>query len=86
VSDYYARTLVDVTAYRQGSKMVIVAINRNSTARNHTFVLWNGTKGSFTPYTTSSTKNCEQQSAISFKNGTFDYTLEPLSVTTFVLN
>jgi glucuronoarabinoxylan endo-1,4-beta-xylanase len=85
-TDYYARTLVDVTAYRQGSKMVIVAINRNSTARNHTFVLWNGTKGSFTPYTTSSTKNCEQQSAISFKNGTFDYTLEPLSVTTFVLN
>jgi glucuronoarabinoxylan endo-1,4-beta-xylanase len=85
-TDYYARTLVDVTAYRQGSKIVIVAINRNSAAKNHRFVLWNGTKGSFTTYTTSSTKNCEQQSDISYKNGTFTYSLEPLSVTTFVLN
>jgi glucuronoarabinoxylan endo-1,4-beta-xylanase len=85
-TDYYARTLVDVTAYRQGSKIVIVAINRNSTAKNHRFVLWNGTKGSFTTYTTSSTKDCEQQSAITFKNGSFDYTLEPSSITTFVLN
>jgi glucuronoarabinoxylan endo-1,4-beta-xylanase len=84
-TDYYARTLVDVTAYRQGSKIVIVAINRNSAAKNHRFVLWNGTKGSFTPYTTSSTRNCEQQSDISYKNGTFTYQLDPLSVTTFVL-
>jgi glucuronoarabinoxylan endo-1,4-beta-xylanase len=86
VTDYYSRTLVDVTAYRQGSKIVIVAINRNSTANNHSFVLWNGTKGSFTPYTTSSTKNCEQQGNVSFKNGSFNYLLEPFSITTFVLN
>ena len=85
-TDYGARSKVDVTAYRNGSKIVLVAVNRNSTVTSQTFVLWNGTVGSFTPYVTSSSKNCEQQIGVSFKNGTFSYTLEPLSVTTFVLN
>ncbi len=85
-TDYGLRSLVDVTAYRNGSKTVVVAVNRNSTAKSQTFVLWNGTAGTFTPYVTSSSKNCEQQGAVSFKNGTFSYALEPLSVTTFVLN
>jgi len=85
-TDYSLRSLVDVTAYRKGSKTVIVAVNRNSSGKSQTFVLWNGTAGTFTPYVTSSTKNCEQQSSMTFKNGTFDYTLEPLSITTFVLN
>jgi glucuronoarabinoxylan endo-1,4-beta-xylanase len=85
-TDYGLRSLVDVTAYRKGSKIVLVAVSRASTAKSQTFVLWNGTAGTFTPYVTSGSKNCEQQSAVSFKNGSFDYTLEPLSVTTFVLN
>jgi len=84
--DNNIRTVVDVTAYRNGSKLVIVAVNRRSTAKSHTFTMWNGTVGTFTPYVTSSNKNCEQQSDISFKNGSFTYTLEPLSVTTFVSN
>jgi glucuronoarabinoxylan endo-1,4-beta-xylanase len=86
VTDNNIRTLVDVTAYKNGSKRVIVAVNRRTTARIQTVTLWNGTVGTFTPYVTSSNKNCEQQSGISFKNGSFTYTLEPLSVTTFVSN
>ncbi|MFH0992450.1 MAG: FlgD immunoglobulin-like domain containing protein [bacterium] len=86
VTDYYARTLVDVTAYRNGPKLVIVAVNRASTVINHTFTLWNGTIGTFTPYVTSSSKNCVQQSDIKYKNGSFTFSLEPLSVTTFVSN
>jgi glucuronoarabinoxylan endo-1,4-beta-xylanase len=85
-TDNGVRSRVDVTAYRNGSKIVLVAVNRNSSATTQLFTLWNGTVGAFTPYVTSSGKNCEQQSGISFKNGTFSYTLEPLSVTTFVLN
>lgn len=85
-TDYGARSKVDVTAYRSGYKTVLVAVNRNSSATTQTFTLWNGTVGTFTPYVTSSSKNCEQQSGVSFKNGTFSYALEPLSVTTFVLN
>ena len=85
-TDYGARSKVDVTAYRSGYNTVLVAVNRNSSATTQTFTLWNGTVGTFTPYVTSSSKNCEQQSGVSFKNGTFSYALEPLSVTTFVLN
>jgi glucuronoarabinoxylan endo-1,4-beta-xylanase len=85
-TDNGIRSQVDVTAYRNGSKMVLVAVNRKSSATTQTFVLWNGTVGTFTPYVTSSGKNCEQQSAVTFKNGSFNYTLEPSSVTTFVLN
>jgi len=85
-TDYGLRSLVDVTGYRNGAKLVLVVVNRNSTATTQTFVIWNGTTGSFTPYVTSSSKNCEQQSAIGYKNGTFKYSLEPLSITTFVLN
>jgi glucuronoarabinoxylan endo-1,4-beta-xylanase len=79
-----ARLLVDVTAYRSGSKKVIVVVNRRTTEKIHSFTIWNGTVGTFTPYVTSASKNCEQQSNINYKNGTFAYTLEPLSVTTFV--
>jgi glucuronoarabinoxylan endo-1,4-beta-xylanase len=85
-TDNSIRSRVDVTAYGSGSKLVLVAVNRNSSATTQTFTLWNGTVGGFTPYVTSKSKNCEQQSTISFKNGVFNYTLEPLSVTTFVLN
>ena len=85
-TDYGARSKVDVTAYRDGAKLVLVAVNRNLLAATQTFTLWNGTVGTFTPYVTSSSKNCELQGGVSFKNGTFSFTLEPLSVTTFVLN
>jgi glucuronoarabinoxylan endo-1,4-beta-xylanase len=85
-TDNGVRSQVDVTAYRNGSKMVLVAVNRKSSATTQTFVLWNGTVGTFTPYVTSSSKNCEQQGAVTFKNGGFNYMLEPSSVTTFVLN
>jgi glucuronoarabinoxylan endo-1,4-beta-xylanase len=85
-TDNGVRSQVDVTAYRNGSKLVLVAVNRNSSATTQIFTLWKGTVGAFTPYVTSSGKNCQQQSAIAFKNGSFNYTLEPLSVTTFVLN
>lgn len=85
-TDNNIRTLVDVTAYRNGSKLVIVAVNRRTSAKSHVFTMWNGTVGTFTPYVTSSNKNCERQSDISYKNGSFTYTLEPSSVTTFVSN
>jgi glucuronoarabinoxylan endo-1,4-beta-xylanase len=85
-TDNSLRSMIDVTAYRNWSKMVLVAVNRTPTAKLQTFVLWKGTVGTFTPYVTSSSKNCEQQSTVTFKNGSFGYTLQPLSITTFVSN
>jgi O-glycosyl hydrolase len=53
------RIIVDVTAYKNGSKRVIVVVNRKTTTRIQTFTVWNGTVGTLTPYLTSSNKNCE---------------------------
>jgi glucuronoarabinoxylan endo-1,4-beta-xylanase len=85
-TDHSSRSLIDVTAYANGRKLVIVAINRGTTAASQPIVLWNGTVGSFIPYVTSATKSCVQQSSVAFKNGSFNYSLEPMSITTFVLN
>jgi glucuronoarabinoxylan endo-1,4-beta-xylanase len=78
------QSLVDVSAYRSGSRVVIVAINRNSSAVNQTFAIENGVVATFTPYTTSIAKNCRQEAAIAMSNGRLDVTLDPSSVTTFV--
>jgi glucuronoarabinoxylan endo-1,4-beta-xylanase len=84
--DNNQKTKVDVTAYRDGDRRVIIAINRNTIAKSHLFTIWNGTAGAYTPYVTSKSRNCEQQNTIGYKNGCFTYTLEPLSITTFVSN
>jgi len=77
------QTNVYLTAYTNGTKFVIVVVNYASSIEQ-AFSIRNGGAMTLTPYVTSSMKNCEQQSDISYKNGTFAYTLEPSSVTTFV--
>ncbi len=80
------QTNVDVTAYKNGSKVVIVVLNRNSSSIDQTFTIQNGTVTTFTPYVTSSSKNCVQGSDITVSNGSFTVTLDSSSVTTFVSN
>lgn len=76
-----------VTAYKNGNKIVIVAINNDSNSTvNQLFVLKNGTTNSFTPYITTKTKNCVQGNNIIPAEGKFTYTLEKESITTFVSN
>ncbi len=77
---------VYVTAYKDGSKVVIVALNMSSSPATFPYVLQGGTATSFTPYVTSSIKNCVQGSSVSVSNGSFIFTLDPSSVTTFVSN
>ncbi len=77
---------VYVTAYKDGAKVVIVALNMGSNAVTLPFALQGGTASSFTPYVTSSTKNCVQGSALNVSNGSFTGTLDASSVTTFVSN
>ena len=77
---------VYVTAYKNGSKMIIVAINSNSSSIGQTFTIRNGTDYRFIPYVTSRTKNCIQGNAVFGSNGSFTTTLESSSVTTFVSN
>jgi len=77
---------VYVSAYRDSelSKVIIVAINTFSFARNQTFAFQNGEVEIFTPYVTSETKNCSEETSILVINDSLDVTLESSSVTTFV--
>ena len=77
---------VDVTAYKSDSVLVIVALNRNSTAKTQPFALQGGTVTSFTPYVTSSFKNCAQGNSLAVTKGVFTPSLEASSVTTLVSN
>jgi len=75
---------VYVTAYKNGSKLTIVAINNGSSSIEQAFIIKNGTVSSLTPYVTSRTENCMPGTAISVSNGGFTVTLRSSSVSTFV--
>jgi glucuronoarabinoxylan endo-1,4-beta-xylanase len=79
------RSDIEMTAYKSGSKVVIVVLNKNSMIEQ-TFTIPNGTPTSFTPYVTSASKNCQKGSLITVSNGSFTATLDQMSVTTFVSN
>lgn len=73
-----------VTAYKNGSKIVITAINWAFTPIQQTFTLKNGTAVKFSTYITSESKNCEKGNDAVVSNGSFTFTLPDGSVTTFV--
>ena len=80
---------VTVTAYKDpsSSKVVIVAINSGSTQAETVFRISNGAMNTtYTPYTTSGSKNCEQGDTFDVNGDNFTFTLEPSSITTFVSN
>ena len=75
---------VYVTAYMNGNKMVIVAVNMGSSAVSQTFVIPHADGAVFTPYVTSKTKNCAEGYLIAVSGPTFTSVLDASSVTTFV--
>ncbi len=77
-----------ISAYRDGttSKIVIVAINTGSSPIQQGFVMANGPAASFSSYTTSIAKNCTRGTDIPTVHGSFQATLDPSSITTFVSN
>jgi O-glycosyl hydrolase len=82
-----SRGSVKITAAKgDSSKVVIVATNSDTEPIVQIFNLQNSSANSFTPYTTTSVKNCELGNIISVQNGSFTVTLEPSSVITFVSN
>jgi glucuronoarabinoxylan endo-1,4-beta-xylanase len=83
---YSPQSLVYVTAYKSDSKLIIIAINTGSSSKDQTFRIQNPTvvAAVFTPYVTSETKNCHQESDITISNGSFTASLDGASITTFV--
>ena len=77
---------VDITAYRNGSSIVLVFINRDANTIDQTINIPNSTATSFSCYVTSPTKNCASAGSVSGSSGIFNTTLDPFSVTTLVSN
>jgi glucuronoarabinoxylan endo-1,4-beta-xylanase len=74
----------NITAYTDGSKAVVVAVNSGTSSVIQKFSFQNGTITSVVPYVTSGNKNLQTGSSITVTSNSFTYTLEPKSVTTFV--
>ncbi len=82
-----SRGSVRITAAKGDlSKVIIVASNSDTEPIVQTFNLQNSSVNSFTPYTTTSVKNCVKGNIISVQNGSFTVTLEPSSIITFISN
>jgi glucuronoarabinoxylan endo-1,4-beta-xylanase len=79
-----SRSDVLISAYRNGTQKVIVAINTGHNEVKQKFTLKDGTAAIVIPYVTTSLKNVEQGTAITLLNNNFSYTLPVSSVVTFV--
>lgn len=75
---------VSVTAYKDDSRVVIVAINDGATSEGVQFTLDGSMDGLFSRYVTSETQNVERLDDIALSGHAFTATLGPRSVTTFV--
>ena len=77
---------VSVSAYYGASagKVVIVAINNNTSTQNQTFTYSDLSVSAVYPWITSSSLNLVQQTAVTATGGSFTYTLPAQSVVSFV--
>ena len=79
-----SRTDVLISAYRNGIKKVVVAINLGATDVKQKIIFQGTTVTSFIPYLTTSAKNAEQGSIIAFSDNSFTYTIPGKSIVTLV--
>ncbi|GAA2885333.1 hypothetical protein Acy02nite_79720 [Actinoplanes cyaneus] len=76
---------VYVSAYRDGDTVVVVAVNKNSSAVGQQFTLAGTTaSGSVANWLTDSSRNVAPQGALTMANGSFTVTLPARSAMTFV--
>ncbi|WP_432644001.1 carbohydrate-binding protein [Paenibacillus pabuli] len=75
-----------VSAYKGDNKVVIVAINRGTSAASQKFVLQNGNASTVSSWVTDSSRNLATGAPITVSSGSFTAQLPAQSVTTFVAN
>jgi glucuronoarabinoxylan endo-1,4-beta-xylanase len=76
-----------ITSYKDStSKIVTVVLNLSSSPVYQTISVNGGNMSTFTQYTTSATKNCENGSDVPAVNGSFTVKLDASSITTFISN
>jgi glucuronoarabinoxylan endo-1,4-beta-xylanase len=78
------RTDVLISAYKNGAKKVVVAINWGVYNVKQKINFQNASAVTVVPYVTTSLKNAEQGAAVTLTNNGFEYTLPPGSIVTFV--
>lgn len=78
------RSGVSTTAYKDSSKVVIVAINTSASPTDVTFTLEGGSAGPFKRYVTSETQDVEELDNVDVAEDRFTVTLGAGSVTTLV--
>jgi glucuronoarabinoxylan endo-1,4-beta-xylanase len=79
-----SRADVLVSAYKNGTKKVVVVINTSNGQVNQTIAFKDASATSVVPYLTSTSKNAEQGTAITLSGNSFVYSISPNSVVTFV--
>nr|AQQ75134.1 GH30 Xylanase [uncultured bacterium]AWD75442.1 xylanase [uncultured bacterium] len=77
-------TNVYVSAYTNNQNVVVVVVNRNTSAQSVTLSISGGTVSSLTKYTTSGSKSVANDGTVSNSGGTFTLNLDASSATTFV--
>ncbi len=73
-----------ISAYKNGTKKVVVAINTGSGLVNQQISFKDAVAATVIPYVTNATKNAERGSSMTLSNNSFVYTIPPNSVVTFV--
>jgi glucuronoarabinoxylan endo-1,4-beta-xylanase len=79
-----SRSDVLISAYKNGTKKVVVAINTESANVKQKISFQGASATSVVPYLTTSSKNTEQGSAITVTDNSFIYTIPSQSVVSFV--
>lgn len=79
-----SRNEVAISAYRNGTKKVVVAINRGNYDVKQKISFQGASAVSFIPYVTTASKNLEQGSPVAATSDSFAYTIPSKSVVTFV--
>ncbi len=79
-----SRPDVLISAYKNGTKKVVVAINTGSGQVNQTIAFKDAAATTVVPYLTTASKNAEQGTTITLSNNSFVYAIPPNSVVTFV--
>ena len=79
-----SRSDVLISAYKNGTKKIIVVINTGGNTVKQKITIQDATITDVVPYKTTELKNAEQGAKITASGNSFSYTLPSNSITTFV--
>lgn len=75
-----------ISAYKSGSRIVIVAINKNASPVDHTFTIRDVSSATGSSWLTTAGANLARSNDFTVSNGTFNAQMPARSIRTFVLN